>query len=111
LMAQDPEGAVREAAMRARTRYDADAAEALRAKAPDEFAAAQKAYERALEVDPQLHAAQRGLGEIAWQRGDADSAEKLLEGYLADEPRAPDSLYVRKLLERIREKVKEPATP
>lgn len=103
LIAQDPEGAARESAMRAREDYDPAAAEERRVGSPGEFDAAVKAYERALEVDPKLHAAQRGLGEIAWQRGDASGAAALLDRYLIDVPNAPDSLYVKKLLKRIRE--------
>jgi tetratricopeptide (TPR) repeat protein len=93
--------------MRARESYDPASAEARRVDSPGEFDAAVKAYERALEVDPKLHAAQRGLGEIAWQRGDANGAEALLDRYLIDVPNAPDSLYVKKLLKRIRETPKE----
>jgi beta-barrel assembly-enhancing protease len=102
LRAEDPEGTAREAAMRAHKSYDPDSLEPLRAQRPAELDAAQESYGRALELDPKYFKAQRGLGEIALARGQDAEAAKLLDGYLDEDPNAPDYRYVERLLKRLK---------
>jgi beta-barrel assembly-enhancing protease len=101
LRAVDPEGTARENALRAHETYEPEQAEKLARDAPAELDRAQAAYERALALDPALHAARRGLGEIALQRGDPSKARDLLDGYLDADPNAADYRYVERLLKQI----------
>jgi predicted Zn-dependent protease len=108
LRAEDPEGTAREAAMRAHDPYDSAALEPLRAHRAEELDAAEKSYTRSLELDPKYFKAQRGLGEIALERGQDADALKLLDGYLDADPNAPDYRYVERLLKRIKAKQENP---
>jgi beta-barrel assembly-enhancing protease len=101
LRATDPEGTLREASFRSHDDYDEKKLAPLRAQHDEELGKAFDAYSRALELDPHFYPAQRGLGEIALERGQREDARKLLDGYLDSDPNAPDYRYVERLLKRI----------
>ncbi|GIW42221.1 MAG: hypothetical protein KatS3mg076_2798 [Candidatus Binatia bacterium] len=102
LLATDPEGAAKEAALRKRTtRVDRKIVESFRSKAPEEFEAALEAYRRALSLDPSLALAHRGIGMVAHARGERETASKALRAYLAGRPDAPDRRYVEKILREL----------
>jgi predicted Zn-dependent protease len=97
--AADPEGAAREEAFRTRRRPDDELVERFRNQVGEELAAAVEAYRRALELDPALAVAHRGLGLAAHEQGDSDVARRELTTYLELEPEARDRIYIEWILE------------
>jgi tetratricopeptide repeat protein len=83
---------------RAREEADAKALAKLRAGEPEQLARAEAKFRRALELDPSLAPARRGLGETLLHRGDAAGGKAALAEYLAQNPGAPDAKRVAKLL-------------
>ncbi len=62
--------------------------------------AARAAYRRALELDPRLAEAWRGLGLLLRRAGDEAGARTALAKYLELAPQAPDRAHVRAYLDR-----------
>ena len=65
-----------------------------------DVARALRAFERALELNPALAAAQRGLGDAHLMNGDHARAAESYRAYLMLRPKADDSEEVRRLLRR-----------
>jgi len=63
-------------------------------------AAAMAGYRRALELDPGLAAAWRGLGLLKERQGDLAGARQALQRYMELSPDAPDRAHVRAALEQ-----------
>jgi predicted Zn-dependent protease len=99
--AEDPEGAAREEAGRAREGLDQKRVEAFEARAPQQLEYAAAAYQRALELDPALALAHRGLGLAAYQRGDEETARAELQRYLSDSTKILDRRFVEHILEEV----------
>src|SRR5262249_1162745 len=91
LIAADPEGAAREAALHhRRLRPDAGLIESSRARRADERAAAEKGLQKALALDPTFAPAHRVLGLLARDRGDRALARAELSAYLRSTDSIPD---------------------
>ncbi|MBW2735251.1 MAG: tetratricopeptide repeat protein [Deltaproteobacteria bacterium] len=60
---------------------------------PKEESAAIDAYEKALELDPSLAAAQTNLGNIHYRQGRAQAALRCYQGAIALNPEQPEALY------------------
>jgi predicted Zn-dependent protease len=102
LTAIDPEGAARERAFREREGpssaiYSFYLAE-FREQKQSQLTLAVEAYERALELDSELARAHRGLGLVAHERADRETAERELGAYLEAKPKATDRRYIEWLL-------------
>jgi len=74
--------------------------EVARRTGPEGFDLALVQYRLALQVDPRLAEAQRGLGLVLWKRGDRKGARAALTRYLELEPGAPDRAHIREYISR-----------
>jgi len=77
---------------------DLHARRRLRAGVPPQLAQAEQSFQLALQKDPALAEARRGLGEVQLRKGDLASAKVTLGAYLAANPAAPDVRLVAKML-------------
>jgi tetratricopeptide (TPR) repeat protein len=77
---------------------DLHARRRLRAGVPPQLAQAEQSFQLALEKDPALADARRGLGEVQLLNGDLAAAKATLGEYLAANPAAPDARLVAKML-------------
>jgi len=77
---------------------DLHARRRLRAGVPPQLAQAEQSFQLALQKDPALAEARRGLGEVQLRKGDLASAKVTLGEYLARNPWAPDARLVAKML-------------
>ena len=82
---------------RDREREEAKLLARLRVHEPEQLAAAGAAFRRALELEPGLGPAQRGLGEVLLHQKDLNGARAEFDRYLAANPAAPDRKLVAKL--------------
>ncbi len=57
-------------------------------------------YRKALQLDPRLGEAHRGLGIVLWKKGDRKAARAAFARYLELEPHATDRAYIREYLSR-----------
>jgi len=82
-------------------------AEALRALGPEEatreesLAGAREEYERALQLDPGLALARRGLGLVLFEQGESRGAGRELLSYLRSRPDADDKAPILERIEAI----------
>jgi len=90
--------AVERAVLEGQTELDETYVTAAQAAASDEREHAGAAYQRCLALDARAPAAHRGLGLLAHQRGDRDTAQRELAQYLALAPDAADRCYILRLL-------------
>ena len=72
-----------------------------RADAGDEEHA-RAAYKRAIELNPRLPMALRGLGLICLKQGEKNGAADYLNAYLAEARNAPDVDYIRAIVQKLR---------
>ena len=100
-IAADPEGAAREQVMRHRKEADKALIESLKQRAGEERAAARAAYLRALELDPTLALAHRGIGLVAYQQGDKQTTRDELQAYLRGTQKVTDKRYIEKILAEV----------
>jgi len=101
LLANDPEGAAREDAMRHRKEYTESMSKEFRKRAPAERDVARKEFRRALEIDPGLARAHRGLGLLAFEEGKNAEARKELGIYLASGKGVEDRMYIEDVLRKV----------
>ncbi len=99
-IASDPEGAAREDAMRRRSTADRSLIDSFKARTAGEQAAALAAYKRALALDKSVSVAHRGIGLIAYQQGDKDTARRELQEY-ANSQAIADRRYIEKILREV----------
>jgi len=74
--------------------------EAARRAGPEGFDLALVQYRLALQADPRLAEAHRGLGLVLWKKGDRKGARAALARYLELEPNAPDRAHIREYISR-----------
>ncbi len=74
--------------------------EVARRTGPEAFDVAVVQYRLALQLDPRLSEAQRGLGLVLWKKGDKKGARAALSRYLELEPHAPDRAHIREYVSR-----------
>lgn len=72
--------------------------EVARRTGPESFDLAVVQYRLALQADPRLAEAHRGLGLVLWKKGERKGARAALARYLELEPNAPDRAHVREYL-------------
>ena len=72
---------------------------ARRDSGPGSAAAAAASYRRALELDPGVARAWRGLGLVLWKTGERAEARRAFARYLELAPDAPDRAHVRTYLD------------
>ncbi len=77
----------------------------------DQTENAEKAFRKALDLDPNFAEANREMGYISLRRGQAAAAISYLEKYLAARPDAPDADAMKKLLEQAKASAAQPAPP
>ena len=99
MTAEDPDGAVLEAALRRGVAADASMMASYRSRATAERAQARDLFRQALIHEPTLSLAHRGLGLVARADGDLQTARRELGLYLNDPGPLPDRMFVEKLLE------------
>ena len=78
---------------RARTAYDLYARASALDEDPASFEEAEKLYQRAIDLDPQLAIAYTNLGNIRFRRGDEAGAETLYRRALEIDDRQPEAHY------------------
>ncbi len=78
---------------RARTAYDLYARASALDEDPASFEEAEKLYQRAIDLDPQLAIAYTNLGNIRFRRGDEPGAEVLYRKALELDERQPEAHY------------------
>ncbi|UCE86952.1 MAG: M48 family metalloprotease [Deltaproteobacteria bacterium] len=100
-IAEDPRGAATEDAMRARESVDEERIEAYRARAEQELEISAAEYARALELDPSMALAHRGLGLVAYDRGDRETAREELQRYLEEADQIRDRRYIERILREV----------
>jgi len=100
--AQDPKGAAREEAIRKRGRTAPMLLQRHRASVSVEIARAKEAYLRALAADEGFALAHRGLGLVAYLRGEKDATRRELGLYLARGGNVDDRRYIRRLIKETR---------
>lgn len=99
-IADDPDGAAREDAMRHRKDYADSMAEPFRRRSAAERESARGGFCRSLALDPSIARAHRGLGLLAAEEGKNGEARKELEIYLASESGVEDRKYIEEVLQR-----------
>ncbi len=99
-IAEDPEGAAREDAMRHRKEYEDSMAKELGQHSAAERESARSGFRRALELDPSLARAHRGLGLLASEEGKYGEAKAELEIYLASQSGVEDRKYIEEVLRK-----------
>lgn len=100
-IAEDPRGAAREEAARERREVTRERVESFEAQTSERLRAALAAYRDALELDPSLAIAHRGMGLAAYRTGDHATAAQELQLYLDTESAPFDRRYVEQILEEI----------
>ena len=78
---------------RARTAYDLYARASALDEDPASFEEAEKLYQRAIDLDPQLAIAYTNLGNIRFRRGDEAGAQTLYRRALEIDDRQPEAHY------------------
>jgi predicted Zn-dependent protease len=101
LAAEDPDGAAREAALRKRRNPLPEDFTAHQERVGAELDAAEKELRRALELDPALALAHRGLGLAARQRGDRATARAELAAFLASHPSPQERRPIERILKEL----------
>jgi predicted Zn-dependent protease len=101
LAAEDPKGAAREHAFRKREQPDDDLVESYEKRASEELDAAAAAFRHALELDPSLAIAHRGLGLVARQRGDRETARRELDAYVQAVPASTERRWIDRILREL----------
>ena len=100
-IADDAEGAAREDAMRHRKAYQVSMAGAFRQRSAAERESARRGFRRALELDPTLIRAHRGLGLLAQEEGNEGEARRELGVYLASRSGVEDRKYIEEILRQV----------
>ncbi len=100
-MAEDPKGAAREAVMRRGERPGESHFAEYEQRVDAELAEADEEFQRALELDPSFVRAHRGIGLVAYQRGNHETARQELSAYLNGDSRVVDKRYIERILEKV----------
>ena len=100
-LADDPEGAAREDAMRHRKEFRDSMVKAFARRSAAERESARSGFRRALELDPSIGRAHRGLGLLASEEGNKGEARKELEIYLASGKGVEDRKYIEDILRKV----------
>jgi predicted Zn-dependent protease len=100
-MAEDPKGAAREAAMRRRERPGRSLFTEYEWRVDKELAEADEEFQHALELDPSFVRAHRGIGLVAYQRGNDETARQELSAYLNGDSRVFDRRYIERILGKV----------
>jgi beta-barrel assembly-enhancing protease len=101
LMAEDPAGAAREDAWINDKTYNDGLVAEYRDKKQTLLAAAQQAYQRSLEADKKFAQAHRGLGLVAYAKGENKGARESLTYYLKHGKEITDRPYINNILGRL----------
>ncbi len=100
-IAEDPEGAAREQAARRRSSLKKEQVESFEAGAARQLVAATAAYELALELEPLLALAHRGLGLTAYRGEENGTALRELSLYLDSGTGVRDRRFIERILEEL----------
>jgi predicted Zn-dependent protease len=100
-MAEDPEGAAREDAMRHLKEFKDSMVKEYRERAAGERESARSGFLRSLALDPSITRAHRGLGLLAAEEGKKEEARKELTIYLARGSDVEDKRYIEGVLRKV----------
>lgn len=87
--------------MRRRSAADRSLIDSFKARTAGEQAAALAAYKRALALDRSVSVAHRGIGLIAYQQGDKDTARRELQEYVNSGQGITDRRYIERILREV----------
>ena len=100
LTAEDPDGASREYAWIYQDGGSRTHIETFKQQRDEFLRKANVAFKKALEIDPYFHLAYRGLGLVAYERGNDKEVHEFLSRYLNDKS-VKDRRYIERLLNSI----------
>ena len=101
LMADDPTGAAREHAWIHETRYNTELVESYRKRKSSLLDEAAASYRQILTIDRNFAVAHRGLGLVAYARGEGAAAREALNRYLLLGRGIDDRRYIQDIIGRI----------
>lgn len=101
LMADDPEGAAREASWIENQPFNKTMINKYKQQQESNYAAAISAYQNALALSDEVAEVHRGIGLIAHKQGNEATTATELTTYLQQHPKARDRLFIQNILDKM----------